>query len=197
MTLTLQAVADDPALLTTAFEWSEFGTITFRPLTPNDAPALGQFLESLSAETRHCILPDGVALPSAASLCDAAAHSDKLRLVLALHSHRIVGLIEFSFGLPDHDVDRFAGYGIALDAATDFRWGSTLADDVQSNGLGTRLFPLVAEIARRFEKTRIILWDGVVSDNTRAIRYYEKLGFQHLGSYIDDGDEMLDMMLTL
>ncbi|MEU2180061.1 GNAT family N-acetyltransferase [Streptomyces thermolilacinus] len=53
-------------------------------------------------------------------------------------------------------------------------------------------------MARRFGRNRIILWGGVLADNQRAIRFYEKQGFRTVGSFTGaDGAESLDMMLDL
>lgn len=43
-------------------------------------------------------------------------------------------------------------------------------------------------------RTRIILWGGVRADNPRAIRYYEKNGFQPVGLFTEaDGSRSLDL----
>jgi ribosomal protein S18 acetylase RimI-like enzyme len=56
----------------------------------------------------------------------------------------------------------------------------------------------MVDIAKRFGKKRIILWGGVLSDNARAIRFYEKHGFFRVGSFASqDGEQCLDMMLRL
>ncbi|MFH9836413.1 hypothetical protein ACH4NC_34765 [Streptomyces sp. NPDC017201] len=51
---------------------------------------------------------------------------------------------------------------------------------------------------RLLARTRIILWGGVRADNPRAIRYYEKNGFQRVGRFTEaDGTLSPDMMLAL
>lgn len=78
------------------------------------------------------------------------------------------------------------------------RFGPTLADGYQGRGVGTLVFPLVADVARLRGRTRIILRGGVRADNPRAIRYHEKNGFQLVGSFSTaDGSLSLDMMLDL
>ncbi|MFD8607717.1 GNAT family N-acetyltransferase [Streptomyces sp. NPDC059631] len=56
-----------------------------------------------------------------------------------------------------------------------------MADDCQGRGVGTRVFPLVADAVRRFGRKRITLWGGVLADNPRAIRYFELQGFRTVG----------------
>lgn len=113
-------------------------------------------------------------------------------------SGRIVGLLEFSLALTPADISRYQAAGIRLTETTDCRFGPTLADDYQGRGVGTLAFPVVTEVARLLGRTRIILWGGVRADNPRAIRYYEKNGFQPVGFFTGaDGSLSLDMMLDL
>ncbi|MFJ1729882.1 GNAT family N-acetyltransferase [Streptomyces sp. NPDC088254] len=112
-------------------------------------------------------------------------------------SGRIVGLLEPALDLHPSDIARHREAGIALTAA-DCRLGPTLADDHQGRGVGTLVFPLVADVARRFGRTRIVLWGGVLADNARAVRFYEKQGFRTVGAFTAaDGTRALDMVLDL
>ncbi|MFE5581583.1 GNAT family N-acetyltransferase [Kitasatospora sp. NPDC056531] len=196
--LTLTAVAGDPLVLTRRLDLNGGSEVVFRPLTHTDAHHLAAFLEGLSAESRRLSTFNGYDLAAARELCDAIARYDKLRLVLdEVPSGRIVGLLEFSLDLHSADIARYRRAGIRL-AATDCRFGPTLADDYQGKGVGTQVFPLIADVARRFGKKRIILLGGVLADNSRAIRYYEKQGFQTVGSFTGaDGVRALDMILDL
>ncbi|MFI9600012.1 GNAT family N-acetyltransferase [Streptomyces sp. NPDC052043] len=157
------------------------------------------FLDPLSSETRRLSTFDGYDLATARELCDAIARYDKLRLVLEdVPSSRIVGLAEFSLDLTPGDIARYQEAGIRLAETTDCRFGPTLADDYQGRGVGTLVLPLVTEVARLLGRTRIILWGGVRANNPRAIRYYEKNGFQSVGFFAEaDGSLSLDMMLDL
>jgi ribosomal protein S18 acetylase RimI-like enzyme len=42
-------------------------------------------------------------------------------------------------------------------------------------------------------RRRIFLWGGVKAENFRAIRFYERLGFIRLGTFLYEG-ENLDMV---
>ncbi|MFF3505046.1 GNAT family N-acetyltransferase [Streptomyces sp. NPDC003247] len=196
--LTLTAVAEDPLVLTRPVSLEDGSDVVLRPLTHDDADDLAAFLTGLSAESRRLSTFDGYDLKAARELCDAIARHDKLRLVLdEVPTGRIVGLLELSLDLHPSDVARYRTAGIRL-AATDCRFGPTLADDHQGKGVGTRVFPLVADVARCFGKKRIILWGGVLADNPRAVRYYEKQGFRTVGSFTGaDGARSLDMILDL
>lgn len=196
--ITLTEVADDPLVLTRRLALDDASFVVFRPLARTDADRLAGFLSDLSPETRRLSPFDGYGLATARELCDAIARYDKLRLVLDEEaSGRVVGLLEFSLDLHPGDIVRYRESGIHLTPA-DCRFGVTLADDYQGRGVGTRVFPLVTDVARRFGKKRIILLGGVFADNARAIRHYRRNGFQPAGSFTGaDGARSLDMILDL
>ncbi|MFF3173570.1 GNAT family N-acetyltransferase [Streptomyces sp. NPDC057900] len=195
--LTLSAVAENPLVLTRSVRLLDGSEVAFRPLTHGDADDLAAFLDGLSAASKRLVTFDGYDLAAARELCDAIARYDKLRLVLSEATGRIVGLLELSLDLHPSDIARYRKAGVSLTAA-DCRFGVTLADDYQGKGVGTQVFPLIADVARRFGKKRIILWGGVLADNPRAIRYYEKQGFRTVGSFTEaDGARALDMILDL
>lgn len=197
--LTLAGIAEDPGVLTRRLEPRGGARLVFRPLARADAEGLAGFLAGLSSETRGFSPFEGYDLAAARELCAAIARYDKLRLMLEEEAPaRIVGLLEFSLSLTRGDVERYREAGIRLDEETDCRFGATLADDHQGNGLATLAFPLVRDVARRLGKSRIILWGGVLADNPRAIRYYEKNGFRRAGAFTGpDGRTSLDMILDL
>ncbi len=186
--LTLASVAAEPAAVTSQLVLTAGETIVFRPLAPDDDGALADFLQSLSPQTRRFSTYASYDLAAAQEMCEAINRYDKLRMV-ATHGQRIVALFEFSFGLVDDDIKRYQGYDIALDERVDCRFGPCLADNYQDRGLGSQLLPAMLDIARRFGKQRMILWGGVLADNARAIRYYEKNGFRLLGKFRNDMDE--------
>ncbi|MGW1467436.1 GNAT family N-acetyltransferase [Streptomyces sp. NPDC002308] len=197
--LTLPEIAEDPGVLTHRLELADGAAAVFRPLVRTDAEPLARFLGDLSAESRRLSTFDGYGIAAARELCDAIARYDKLRLVLEdVPSSRIVGLLELALALTPADIARYREAGVLLDELTDCRFGPTLADDHQGRGVGTRAFPFVVEAVRRLGRSRVILWGGVLADNTRAIRYYEKIGFRPFGSFAGtDGSRSLDMMLDL
>lgn len=199
MPFTLAKVAQDPQLLTTRVVTASGEAFLIRPLVRVDAPKLAVFLSELSLETRYFSTFSGYDTKAAQELCDAIARYDKLRFVVeAPLSQQIIGLLEFSFSIPESDVTRYATYNMPLDPASDCRFGPTFADLYQNRGIGTAVFPFVVEVARKFGRNRILLWGGVVSDNFRAIRYYEKNGFHLAGAFTPEGGvEAMDMFLDI
>lgn len=145
---------------------------------------LTTFLAQLSPATRGFSVYPSYDFVTASEICEAIKRFDKLRLVVETkESERIIALLEFSFGIPTGDMQRFDSYGIQLTENTDCRFGPCLADDIQDQGLRSLLTLLMFDIARRFGKTRVILWGGVFCENTRAIHFYKKHGFMCLGHF--------------
>ncbi|MEU1090723.1 GNAT family N-acetyltransferase [Streptomyces sp. NPDC005892] len=197
--LTLSEIAQHPEVLTYRLDTRDGTKTVFRPLVPADAEGLASFLAGLSPTSRRFSTFDGYGGEAARELCDAIARYDKLRFVLEdVRSARIVGLLELSLALTPGDIARYRAAGVALDERTDCRFGPTLADDHQGRGVGTLAFPLVVAAVRRLGRSRVILWGGVLADNARALRYYEKNGFRRFGSFVGaDGSRSLDMMADL
>lgn len=202
MTSTPPPNENHPGLGIYSFSLSNGEEEILRPLQPGDVSRLGNFLMDLSEETKRFVMSAGSVLPSASELCEAIDKYDKLRFVVETvptsdAPKRIIGLMEFSLGVPDGDIERYKSAGYELNEDTDCRFGPTIADDYQNVGLGTKLFPYVTDIAQKLGKKRIILWGGVLKDNERAIHYYKKHGFKVVGTFTDGGEEMVDMILDL
>lgn len=195
--LTLEAVAKNPETVTRFLALPTGETALCRPLQPGDEAELADFLQRLSPQTRRFSAYASYDLAMARALCEAIARYDKLRFV-AMVGSRVAALLEFSFGIVAGDRERYQSYGIELDERTDCRFGPCIADEYQNRGVGSALLPPLLDVARRFGKRRVILWGGVLADNHRAIRYYEKNGFRLLGRFQDEtGSECRDGILTL
>lgn len=199
--LTLAEIAHNPADFATPFQTATGEQLILRPLNPGDVEKLTRFLAGLSAESRRLSTFSGYGRATAQELCDAIARYDKLRLAVVEASapeQPIVGLMEFSFDLTGGDISRYANTNYPLNPATDCRFGPTLADHWQNRGIGSLLLPPLWGIVRGFGRSRVILWGGVLADNRRAIRFYEKNGFRHVGNFVNgDGQACCDMILVL
>lgn len=195
--LTLHSVAADPSRTTWRIELPGDPHAILRPLEARDKEALGEFLSALSPATQDLY---DVSEPRvhATEMCDAIDRFDKLRFVLEEDRGPIQGLCELSFGLPEGDRDRFSSHGVELRPGVDVRFGACLADSIQGRGVGSRLWPRIEEVARRFGCARILLWGGVYASNDRAYRFYQRVGFAEVGRFArSDARECIDMIANL
>lgn len=196
--LTLAEVASNPQILTSLLRSKNYEELTFRPLRFNDSQSLFDFLGNLSTETRHFYTLDGYGLQTAKELCDSIGKYDKLRFIVESKDNKIIGLFEFSFDLTEDDKERFSKYGYTLNQGSDCRFGPCLSDNYQNQGLGTVILPLIIKIAKDFNQKRIILWGGVLADNTKAIQYYRKNNFKVVGNFINNNNiARIDMILDI
>jgi diamine N-acetyltransferase len=198
--LTLYQLARAPGFINYRLPLQTAGSVILCPLLATDIDVLADFLAGLGPETRRFWQRDRFDRVAARELCEAIARYDKLRLVAvpAGKPRRILALYEFSFGLPPGDLKRYASYGIPLDESTDCRFGPCVRDELQGSGLASALMPPTFDIARRFGKQRILLWGGVLTANQRAVRFYEKHGFEPAGQFTNSNQEAcLDMLLRL
>ncbi|MDD3475038.1 MAG: GNAT family N-acetyltransferase [Candidatus Dojkabacteria bacterium] len=196
--LTLQDFEQNSKQYTREVQTQSGENITFRPLLHSDLDRLTSFLENLSTDTRRLSTFDSYDKVTATELCNAINKYDKLRFVLESQSKEIVGLIEFTLDIPQNVIDKYITYGLKLNTEYTCRFGPTLADKYQDQGLGSLIFPYVVKIAKLLGRKHIILYGGVFADNTRAIKYYEKHRFRIAGKYNnDDGVENLDMILDI
>src|SRR3989344_2936936 len=196
--ISLNYVAKNPEKFTRSIVLRTNEVVVLRPLLTEDLDKLTEFLERLSIATRELSTFNSYDAETAKEFCNAINRYDKLRFVVENSIGRIVGLLEFIFDIPEGDIERYAKNGIDLNSEFDCRWGPTLADDYQSKGLGSAVFPIIKEISMKFGKKRIILYGGVLTQNKRAIHYYEKFGFRKVGKFENQkGSKLLDRILNI
>ena len=197
--LILDQIARHPETATFPFDLPGGVPARLRPLDPGDEPRLARFFDQLSETSKrfYSVGPDTAGL--AREHCEAINRYDKLRFVLESPGESgIIGLIEFSLSILDEDVHRYALAGISLDERSAVRYGLCIAEAYQGRGVASLAFEAVKTAARRMGRTRIILWGGVLAENTRAIRHYSSCGFVKAGEFTNpDGVLCWDMFVDL
>ncbi len=135
----------------------------------------------------------------AIELCDAIGRYDKLRLIASSPTDEMVALFEFSFDIPQGDHQRYASHGLTLDESKDCRVGPCVRDAFQHSGIASAAWPFLVDIARRFGRSCMILWGGVLQDNEPAVNLYKRLGFVEVGRFNDPESQHknIDMLLDM
>jgi diamine N-acetyltransferase len=197
-----QDLRRQPAALRTWVRLPGRETVVLRLLRADDGPALGSYFLGLSAATRRVYAPHAFDLPTALQLCAELDPAQTLRLVAVSAAEaagvRIVAYLIVRLTPGAGEVQRYAAAGIDLDPDSTFYLAPSVADDYQSQGVGSALMRPVLYWLRQLGCQRLVLSGGVRAENARARRFYAKLGFRHVGDFqtqgaIDNHDMALDL----
>lgn len=167
---------------------------TIRPLTFSDFDRLTDYLQNLSPETKRRFGPHPFDRNAVEDY--HRAHHEVTGYIALHEGDQVVAYALIKQGLVDEDIPRFVGYNLNPHPHHDCTYAPSVADDWQSCGLGTLLFDVIRKDCLLKGFNRMFLWGGVQSTNTKAVNYYIKLGFTHLGTFEHNGPND-DMMLQL
>jgi ribosomal protein S18 acetylase RimI-like enzyme len=161
-----------------------------------DLHALHAYLQGLSADTRKRFGPHEFHLDAIMNVYSEPGNN----LGFIARDQESGGIVAYAIvriGFLEHDLPRFESYGIIADHQADCAFAPSVADGWQGQGLGEALFYYTVSCLRERGITRMFLWGGVQADNQQAVRYYNKLGFQILGSfqYFGDNHDMFYMLV--
>lgn len=191
--LSLEEIAARPDRAARTFRVPPRGRATLRPFQLGDEAAVIEFFDGLSEATRaHYAITDPGETVAQEWSRSIAVHR-KLRLLLHRVGRgseprsgvRLSGVVEVSLDLTEADRERYGRWGIPLRPGSAIRFGICLADDEQGTGLARAAMPGVRDLATRLGRRRIVLWDGVLAQNGRAIAFYERSGFRTAGTWTD------------
>ena len=184
--LTLSNVKEKPSILTYNLILSSGEDVVLRPLEYKDLRDLAIFLKNLSPQTRDFYTFPTFGLRMAKELCDAINKYDKLRFIMKIKSSKkIIALFEFSFDMPEGDKKRFLKYNLKINSKDYCRFAPCITDNYQNKKVGSFIFSHMVNIAHQFGRRKIILWEGVLAKNRRAIKFYKNNGFKKLGKFKD------------
>lgn len=169
-------------------------SLTIRTVSLADLDDLAQYLEGLSDTTRRRFGPHAYDLDSLKRFYSDTSITGFLAQEEPVN--RLLAYAVIKRGILEHDRLRLETYGLQLRSDGDCTYAPSVADAWQGKGIGTRLFAAIVSVLRSENRKRIILWGGVQAANEAAIRYYQKLGFQTLGQFEYQGQN-LDMALNL
>jgi diamine N-acetyltransferase len=201
LTLTPQQIASDPCPFAAQVNVSKGDRFQIRPLVAGDTERLGLFFDSLTDASRRVYGPHPLNCEHAKMLCDQIDYGQSLRFValgpLPTGAEQIVGYMILDLGVRDSDIGRYAQAGRPLDGTITATFAPVIADTWQEHGLGSAMFPVVIDAARRVGRRQIVLMGGVRDDNPRARHFYEKFGFVRVGGFVAGGVDNHDMILDL
>ena len=147
----------------------------------NDLRKLEIYLKNLSQETKNRFAPHG------SELCELEKlffTDEYVGFISEIHNCDIlVAYAVLKKGIVEHDRFRLQSYGLKLDSSLDCTYAPSVAEDWQSQGIGSALYQFVINYLKSNGFRRIILWGGVQATNEKALNYYRKYGFVELGSY--------------
>lgn len=194
--LTIDDVIAAPEQLTTQLVAGDGSEFASRLLLSSDTAALGRYLDGLGPSVRNVYGPHPLNADHAAILC-AELDYHRLMPFLAVDGDDIVGYFLIHVGLQEVDDQRYVGHGHRLNDSECFTLAPCVSDAWQHRGLGSALFPHVADCLRRLGGKRLVLWGGVRGDNPRAQHFYRKFGFRHVGDFEAKNINNLDMVMDL
>ncbi len=168
--------------------------IETKQIQADPAKILRSYLDALSIETRQRFGPHAYDNASIESFYKEKNNAGYV--LFRTHENKVIAYATIHKGFLLHDSARLSAYGLVLSQDTDYTYAPSVADAWQGKGHGKQLFDHILEKIRPEGAKRIILWGGVQNENERAVRYYEKLGFQTLG-YFEYHGWNRDMVYTL
>jgi diamine N-acetyltransferase len=172
-------IDSNPALITATVQTRSDETVTLRPLRPDDAAILGDYLLGLSEQTRNLYAPHPFDRKTAEQLCANIDSADTMRFLAVKPGTepQVLAYFVLVFGVIDFDKERYGKEGMPLDGETDCSIGPSVADAYQDSGLGSLMMKHLLDVVQRMGFKRMLLLGGVRQHNGRAIHFYEKFGF--------------------
>lgn len=189
----------DPVRLETSSKQS----FTFRPLAAVDAALLGQYFIHLSPQTVDLYGPHPFDQATADRLCAEIDLNRLIRWIAILTiagREQVVGYLIQQIGIPADEMQRYAQVGYSLDPSAGCLVAPSVADAYQDQGLGSPMMAHVLAVAARMGLNYALLEGGVFAHNERAVHFYEKHGFQRVGTFTAPwakGRPSFDMICTL
>lgn len=171
--------------------------MTVRLLRPDDSPRLGAYFAGLSERTRSLYGPHPFTQEEADAICATLDPADMLRVVGELPDGRLISYMLLQIGVRHIDAEKYRAQGIELPEGGCAAFAPSVLDGLQETGVGTAMAGVLFRMARSRGIRTVNLWGGVQERNTRARRFYEKLGFQKIGEFMAGDLNNYDMVCPL
>jgi diamine N-acetyltransferase len=168
--------------------------ITLQAFTLQDVNLLHQYLQQLSSTSKSRFGPHPFDVQALYEFYNSPLH--KGFVAKAVSTNTIIGYAIIKIGVVQHDKNRLEQYGLEINDDSDCSYAPSVADNWQGMGVGKKLFSFLCYYLQQQKVNRVFLWGGVQQSNTHAISYYQKNGFNTLGIFEYNGNN-IDMMATI
>lgn len=179
---------------------SQTGEYVLRQLSQEDSRALAKYFLQMSQQTKQYYGPHPLNAEYANELCQPSALEDDTALRFVVTNgdvpKKICGYFIVQSPPSNSELERYAEYGMPLQAERSVSYAPSMAETLIGQGIGSQVFELIKHEMLSRKMACVVLMGGVQKRNTLAVHYYQKFGFQHVGSYYSDV-ENLDMILHL
>jgi len=167
-----------------------------RPLSPNDAPALYQYLNNLSDLSKKRFGPHPFDQATIEAICYQLVHDNCIRLT-CFKGDECIAYALLQPGILPADEERYRGYGFEVSKYRFATYAPSVSENYHGVGIAQRMFDHLENEAGKWGVDYMVLWGGVQHGNPRARRFYERNGFVSIGSFDLNGgdDDMLKAIL--
>ncbi len=170
---------------------------TIRMLQNDDEERLFHYFNLLSAESKSRFGPHLFNRDTVRYIVNEPA-GDIYRYVALDEQQEIVAYMLIKKGMLEGEQYRLRQNNVAFEEGLFCTFAPSVADAWQSSGLGSVMYQVIETDIRQNTPYRfIILWGGVQATNAKAIGFYQKQGFQQIGSFWYDGKDNHDMIKNL
>jgi ribosomal protein S18 acetylase RimI-like enzyme len=171
--------------------------ITIRLLQKDDEERLFNYFSQLSAESKSRFGPHLFDRETVRYIVNEQG-GNIFRYVALDKQQEIVAYMLIKKGMLEGEQYRLRQNNVAFEEALFCTYAPSVADAWQSSGLGSAMYRVIEQDIRDKTPYRfIILWGGVQATNAKAIGFYQKQGFQQIGSFWYDGKDNYDMIKSL
>ena len=168
-----------------------------RLLKPGDRVALYNYLQLLSAESRSRFGPHPFDRATIDSIIDHPDNSVQRYVAIDEPAGGIVAYMLIKQGMIEADELRYGHRNQFYDPAITVTFAPSVSDAWQSTGLGSAMALIIEEDLISNNVKTIVLWGGVQATNTKAVNFYNKLGYRFIDSFWFDEKDNHDMVKEL
>lgn len=155
--------------------------LTLRFASPADALRLGKFFKGLSEETVRLYEPHPFNLETAKARCSSFPEGYDLSIIAVDAMGDVVGYCVYLRGFCEADLMRRGHHVHIYNAGSVVTVAPCVAEGKRGVGIGSMMLRFAAYQARSEGNEALVLYGGVRTDNVRAFRTYQSLGFRILG----------------